>query len=307
MRRFIFQLTKYALVIFVISNLIAFGAQLSLQHSSMYKASFLVNNFQPEKQFDYFITGSSRGLTSIGSQEIDENLGTYGINLSQDDTGLPSHILMAEHFFESGYKSKYCVLAIDEAHFNSSILELNDNDYRMAPFINRTYIYDYFKEMEHGFIRPLTLSRYFPVFAYGYYNTELFFPSLLSLVKPSYRHRFDEKGDYTYPETNILTKQSEYDGNKEVEEVRITNSLISDFREYLKKQDCELILYIAPYSDLEITVLNSVEMDLINHSSLLSDPSLFFDPIHVNSKGKKVASEKFAEEFGRIIKEHQPK
>ncbi|NVJ86782.1 MAG: hypothetical protein HWE15_10790 [Algoriphagus sp.] len=295
MKKFLIQLSKYFLIIALIANLLALMSNFLLKRSSIFKASFLVNNFEPEQAFDYFIIGSSRGLTSIGSEEIDQKLTTKGINLSQDDTGLPSQLLMAKHFFESGFQSSYCILVLDEPDFEHSSMQINDNDYRMAPYLQREYIYDYFRKRERGIIRPYTLGKYVPAVLYAYYNTELFIPSLFTLFRPNYRHRFDKYGNYTYPD-NQLNTQNELLKPIQIQK-NISNPLLHTFEEYLRAKGCQLILYVAPYQGRELIIQNEFDIPLINHSSILLENSDFYDPIHLNNKGKIVASSFLAEEL----------
>lgn len=254
-----------------------------------------MNNFDPEQAFDYFIIGSSRGLTSIGSEEIDQKLTTRGINLSQDDTGLPSQLLMAKHFFESGFRASYCILVLDEPDFEHSSMQINDNDYRMAPYLQRDYIYDYFRERERGIIRPYTLGKYVPAVLYSYYNTELFIPSLFTLFRPTYRHRFDQYGNYTYPDSQL---NPENESLKFIQvQKKISNTLLYEFEEYLRTRGCQLILYVAPYENRELIIQQEVKAPLINHSSTLLENSYFYDPIHLNEKGKLEASSLLAKEL----------
>lgn len=304
MGEFLKNLIKYSVLIAVLCTSLALLAKHSLQQSSIFKASFLITNFPTSTHFDYFITGSSRGLTSISSRFLDHELGTNGINLSQDDTGLPNHILMAKHFFESGYRASHCILVVDESHFTYSPPVINDNDYRFGQFLDRKYIYDYFREKETGIRRPFTLGRYFPAYLYGYYNTELFYPAILGLVKPNYRLRFDEKGDYFYPDQTINLADTTTITKRWIKESAITNPLIEEFDSYLKKFGCQLVIYIAPYLDIEIKPLFDLEAPLINHSSLLNERNLFFDPIHVNTHGNAKASKALAEELRLLIQKN---
>lgn len=302
MGRFLIQIGKYFLITLILANALALLSQYSLLHSSIFKATFLINNFDPGVEFDYIISGSSRGLTSIGSKEIDQLISTNGINLSQDDTGLPSHIIMAKHFFESGYRSRHCILVLDDSHFENSSKEINDNDYRLAPFLHKPYIYSYFKEKEKGIMRPYTYGRFMPAILYGHYNTELFFPSLFTLIKPSYRHRFDSFGNYTYPEKageNSSAYEDEFKVSKKP--VTISNPMITEFKEYLKEHNCELVIYIAPYQNMDIIIENELDIPIINHSSALQDKILFYDPIHLNHLGMKEASLLLSQSLQKIM------
>ena len=102
MKLFILKIVKYVTVIILMANILGWTGDLILRKSSFFKPSFLLNNYKQGEQFDYFILGSSRGLTTLDSKQIDSSLSTKGINLSMDDTDLKTHLLMLNHFFKNG-------------------------------------------------------------------------------------------------------------------------------------------------------------------------------------------------------------
>ena len=298
MKRFLIKGLFYFSLFLIIGNILSFIGRHSLTKSSFFKPSFLINNFDENTPLDYVILGSSRGLTTLDSKIIDSELNLKGVNLSMDDTDLKSHILMLKHFYNSGYKTKYCILTLDEANFSKNSKKLGDNDYRFSPFINKSYVKEHFSTYEDGLIKPVAYSTYLPLICYSYYNLQIIPASGLSLIKPKLRHRFDEKGNYTYP---VLNKKNNKIKERILKQSEITNPLVSEILALTKEHGTELILYIAPYKDLEIG-FQKQEYNIINHSALTSNADLFYDNIHVNSDGRTFTTKSFCKTFSNLNK-----
>ena len=298
MKKFLIQIFAFLAVVLFLGNLIALVVDRQLGKSKFYKTNFIANLGESNSKFNYVLFGSSRGLTTLDTRLIDSTLSIKGINGSMDDTGLPSHFLMIQHFFESGSTADYCVLTIDQGHMKSSGTEINDNDYRFVPYSSRDYVLNYYQQYEKGIVRPLSSSRYFPLLAYSYYNMELFYPGLISWARPAFQNRFDEKGDYTYPDDS--THPPAVDRVETLLTV-ISNPLLLEVQEYLKSKNCKLILYIAPYYGKRLEVSNPNSFPLINHSEILKETSVFYDVDHVNPKGKLMATQQFISDFQEYI------
>ena len=284
----------------IIGNVIGFSANYFLKKSSFYKSSFLLNNFNSGNKLDYFVVGSSRGLTTINTTLIDKELNTKGVNLSMDDTDLKTQFLMIKHFFESNYKSDYLVLVLDANHFTHTSIELGNNDYRFAPFTERDYVKDHFKKYEKSTLNVLTNSNFNPFFAYSYYNLELLLPATLSVFKPKYRNKFDMFGNYSYPSSGH-GKNNENLKQEEIK-IEITNPIIKEVENYLNENNCKLIIYIAPYQQEKFIFNKDLNYSIINHSTVLEDKnSLFYDKQHVNSEGRKVITISFINNFKSLI------
>jgi hypothetical protein len=290
MKLFILKIVKYVTAIILMANVLGWTGDLILRKSSFFKPSFLLNNYKQGEQFDYFILGSSRGLTTLDSKQIDSSLSTKGINLSMDDTDLKTHLLMLNHFFKNGYKSKYCVLVLD--NLTSSGVKLGDNDYKFASFINEEYVKNHFKTYESTRLKPLFNSLYWPFLKYSYYNIQIIPPVLLSILNPKKRHRFDVNGNYTYP--NIKNK-SHKNKRIKIDTSRISNPLVNEFRKLCEINKTELIIYIAPYENLKIIL--DQEENIFNNSAVINDENLFYDAIHVNKEGRKAATNEFIKLF----------
>jgi len=288
MKFFLKQIALYGFFIFILLNLVALGSFWSLRKSTFYKPSFAVN--QDIANLDYIVLGSSTGLTTLNTVQIDSLTNWKGLNLSMDDTGLPSHYLMLKHFLVSGGHINKCVLAITPWDLANSNPSLGNNDHRFLPFIFNKEVKNHFRDLPTSGASPLFFSAFIPLYGLGYYNTELFYPSLIAFAKPEYRNRFDEKGNYVYPNlgkslsVNAI-KQSEYSFN---------NPYLEKIKLLCKEHKVKLILYQSPMLNQHQVSLKS--MDLINHSALLEqDTNLFYDEIHVNKKGRKIATKSFVD------------
>lgn len=289
MRRFISKLLIYTVLVLLLSNGIATLSLYSIGKSVLYKPQLLKNGV-PEKKFDYLILGSSTGLTTLDSKQIDEQLGTSGINLSMDDTSLNSHYLMLKYFFELKKETDYVVLCVLPWDLKNSSPNIGNNDYRFLSERNTNSINEYFREMPSKKTPILKHSLYLPIIAVSYYNIELFYPSIYTLLNPNNRNRFDDKGNYFYPLVNM-------DDNRSVKEldVVISNPYFTKIQELCKEKGVNLIVYQSPLYNTEINYYKNVY--IVNHSSLLQNSEHFYDYFHVDFEGRKICSEKFATEF----------
>jgi len=294
MKKFIKNIVIYAVIILVIGNMITFISNAFLKKSQFYKSCFLINNFKTNNKFNYFIVGSSRGLTTLNSKQIDKELGIKGVNLSMDDTGLNTQFLMIKHFYNSGFKSDYCILTLDDSHFRTTKEEIGNNDYRFVPFSDRCYVKEYYNRFDDSKLSLLKNSNINPFFTYGYYNLELFFPSILSAIKPKFRNKFDGSGNYSYP-----NRSSKYVIDK-IEKIqsKTSNPLIKEIEIFLKENNTKLIIYVAPYGKRKIDLVSNYT--LINHSNAIKEGKFFYDDIHVNSIGRDLATNLFIDSFSKI-------
>ncbi|ARN77655.1 hypothetical protein BST97_06405 [Nonlabens spongiae] len=295
MKKFLIKCGIYLVALILISNLICFGLMFSLRNSSFYKPYFLTSNFQEGQVFDYVILGSSRGLTTLDSQQIDEELNTSGLNISMDDTDLKSHLLMLKHFAASGFRSKKVVLTLDQSNFIKIDSTLGNNDYRFAAYGYKDYVRTHYESYEEGTVKPLSRSGYLPMLSYSYYNLELIAPSLMAVAQPKKRNKFDGFGNYSYPTNRSIKKQEKI----ETVSARFSNPILDAIQKICQEQNMELIIYIAPYADREIVIGdNESNFKVINHSGiLLNQEELFYDVIHVNKIGRQKATEYFIQEL----------
>ncbi|HEU4496907.1 MAG TPA: hypothetical protein VFR70_07635, partial [Flavobacterium sp.] len=203
MKKFLKKILIYGLLVFIFLNAAACCSLYFLRNSSFYKPSFLTHEIA-ENKFDYVVVGSSIGLTSLNTILIDSITNQSGLNLCIDDTSIASNYLMLQHFYKRGKKTKFCILSI--SHWDLAVEKpaLNNNDYRFLPYFCDDFVYQYYRDLEPGYFKPLALSHYFPAIGVCYYNTEIFYPSILAALQPDRRNRFDEKGNYYYPESGTV-------------------------------------------------------------------------------------------------------
>lgn len=285
MKKFILKLTKLTIIVYVLLNVIAYMSLWLLSTSEFYKPSYIANHFQENTQFDHVILGSSRGLTTINTNVIDEELNTKSVNLSIDDTGLPTHMLMLTHFFKQNLKTKKVILTLDKSFFSKNNNECSDNDYRFLPFVFNDYVSDYYHQYEQTTIKKLYFSKYSPFLGVAYYNLELFFPSLISSFKPNKHNRFDANGNYQYPNSSFVTTKKGAVGNKIID-----NPMLLELQRICEKNNARLFIYIAPMFNSELTVSTSLNMELINHTGIIKSSAGFYDNIHVNKYGREIAT-----------------
>lgn len=290
MKTFIKHISILVVSFLVLVNGIALVSLCILKNTTFYKPSFLVNSVK-EKQFDYIILGASTGLTTLNTKKIDKITGAKGINLSVDDTGMASHYLMLQHFLAEGKQTKYCVLAPSLSGLDTSLVRISDNDYRFLMFINRDYVYEYFSNIGHttkGIVSKN--SRWLPFLGISYYNAELFFPSLVCFINPKKRNRFDDRGNYAYPERNttFMGKQLK------IKNITFNNRYLNKIKQLCKTNNIELVFYFSPLRSQKITY-QPQEFLIIDHSFFLKEDMFFYDNIHVNSIGRRKTSESFAD------------
>jgi hypothetical protein len=290
MKKFIIALFKYGLLFFILVNAIAWCNLYFLRNSSFYKPGFLTYKVK-EKNLDYIVIGSSIGLTTLNTMLIDSITNKKGLNLSIDDTAISSNYLMLQHFFKQGKKAEYCILVISSWDLALNEPSLNDNDYRFLPYVAEEYVYNYYKNLEKGFFKPLTISHFFPAIGVCYYNTEIFYPSIIAAIKPNKRNRFDENGNYFYPEMGTVKP-------KKWASVKLDwrNPYLEKIAQLCKAQNTELIIYQAPILNTKI-INNTTLYNFINHANVITKKEYFFDEIHLNQDGRKETSTIFAKEL----------
>ena len=284
------------IAIILIANVLSFISLWGLKQGSFYKPSFLANEVQQD-DFDYIILGASTGLTSINTQVVDAISKTSGINLSIDDTNLPSQYLMLQHFLAQGKTTKICVLAPSVDGYNAVNEKLSDNDYRFLPYVSEPYVLDYYQQFSQTDAKLLALSKWQPMLGVAYFNAELFYPSLVSILSPQRHNRFDHYGNYTYPYKN--TESSEILESKMMP-LELNNEILERIRMLCDANDIKLVCYISPLK-LKTVVMGQTDYEVINHSDVLDDASYFYDAIHVNSKGRTFVSEQFAKDIMTYI------
>lgn len=294
MRKFITKIVVYAAFILLIGNGIAWLSLYFLGQSQLYKPQF-VKNGVTEKHFDYVVLGSSTGLTTLDTKQIDSTLKTTGLNISMDDTALNTHYLMLQYFYAQNKTTDFLVLAVTPWDLASEHPVLSDNDYRFFSEMRTDVVRDYYQTITYEGFPVLKYSTYLPILGVSYYNTEVFYPSLFAVIQPKKRNRFDDKGNYSYPSTGKPRETKA----KEVTAV-IKNPYFEKIKAFCAEKGIQLIVYQSP---LYKTKVELGEQNLvINHSDFLKEKELFYDNLHVDSEGRTKCSVDFAEKFGGILR-----
>ncbi|GAA3784336.1 hypothetical protein GCM10022271_15890 [Corallibacter vietnamensis] len=292
MKKFVKHIIGMLFGFVVVSQLVAFTSLLCLKNGSFYKPSFLENSVA-ETDFDYIVLGSSTGLTTINTNVLDSVLPGKGINLSIDDTALSSQYVMLQHFLALGKKTKICVLSASVSDYDRLHNKLSSNDYRFLPYVFTNYVSAYYNEFPEQHAQLLALSKWVPMFGIGYYNTELFYPAIISLLKPNKHNRFDNAGNYTYP---VRAIRDMHIINRKQVPVRFRNKYLARIQKLCDANDIKLICYLPPLQKEQATFVKS-DYHVINHTGLLNNTKYFYDDIHVNIYGRQLASEKLAVEL----------
>jgi len=290
MKNFLKTLSIYGISIFILLNLISFLCLYSLEKSSFYKQQFIRNGVA-EISFDYVILGSSTGLTTLDTKQIDSITGLKGLNISMDDSRLSAHYLMLKQFYAFGHRTHkmfLCVRPDDVSDLNPII---NGNDYRFLPHARDENVRQYFSEMKGKDKWIYQLTAYVPLVGVSYFNSELFFPGILATLQPKRRNLFDDKGNFSYPVNKSASKLLE-ENKEKAQNVRIKNPYFFKIAAFCKRNNITLIVYQSPIHNLKLIYDN--DFPLINHSSLFDDAALFYDKIHVNKRGRKICSDKVA-------------
>lgn len=291
MKKFLTKITFYTFFILLIGNATAYLSLYVLGKSQLYKNQF-VKNGVAATQFDYVVLGSSTGLTTLDTKLIDEKIHTSGLNISMDDTSLSSHYLMLQFFLSLGKKTKQLVLCVTPDDLQNPINKLNNNDYRFLTEVQDSLVYNYYNRLEDKGLKVLTYSKFFPILGISYYNNELFYPSFYAFLKPNKRNRFDDKGNYTYPQ--IINNLSEvgFASSK----TNYVNPSFLKIQKLCQQKGIELIVYQSPIYRTNVVFPTTNEFKIINHSKILPE-DLFYDNIHVNSKGRTFCTLAFCEEM----------
>ena len=296
MKHFIQRLAVFWFATLAIATGLSAACLWQLRQSAFYKPAFLVNAV-PEDRFDYIVLGASTGLTTLDTKTIDSILPTRGLNLAVDDTSMPGHYLMLQHFLAQGKKTTYCILAPNNLNFGTEHDALSNNDYRFLMYVNRPYVQDYYRQFSGRTARLLQGSAWFPVLGVAYYNAELFYPALLSLTDSQRRHRFDDRGNYAYPQAvhTLPTGQT-----RAVKSLRFTNPYLEKIKALCAQHKITLLCYVSPMASTTIAA-DTENYQVINHSDLLTDTSLFYDEVHVNRAGRNRVGKAFATQWASLL------
>ena len=295
MKKFLKTITIYGFSIFIVLNLISFLCLYSLEKSSFYKQQFVKNGVK-ETVFDYVILGSSTGLTTLDSKQIDSISGLNGLNISMDDSSLSAHYLILQQFYNFGHQTKEIVLCVIPKDLSNPNPRINGNDYRFLPHANDANVKEYFSEMEGDNKWIYQVTSFLPIVGVSYFNSELFFPGILAAFKPQKRNLFDDRGNFSYPVSRSTSKGLEQI-NKKTQKVDVVNPYFIKIVDFCKQNNIQLTVYQSPIYNTQLVYDSNFQV--INHASLLTDVSLFYDKIHVNRNGRTICSREIGAYFSK--------
>lgn len=296
MKDFIKHILYLLLITLGVATLFSESSLYFLRQGSFYKPSFVSNSLS-HTNYDYIVIGSSIGLTTLNTVALDSITELQGVNLSMDDTGIGAHYLMLKHFLAEGKTTRYCVLSTSAASLSTLHPTMSTNDYRFLPYIRRDYVSSYFDTQKAWEPKLISLSRYFSVAGVSYYNAELFYPSLLSIYKPSLHNRFDSSGNFHYP---MDTSKNHQSFSSEAMPIKLQNPYLKALKSLCEKNAIQLVVYIPPIKGKKV-VVDTTDYFIVNHSSVFSDSYYFNDLIHVNFEGRTLASSLFADALKTLV------
>lgn len=294
MRKFLKHFFIRTFLFLAVFQVLAIGFLVILGKGSFYKPQYMQNHFVDEK-LDYLILGSSLGLTTLDANQIDSALNLNGYNASMDDTDLSVHLMVLEEFCRVNPAPDFVVLSVSPYDLRAEKVEISDNAYRFLTYTDSPIVKSYFSQKDDTFLGVFRNYQIIPFVSVAYFNKEIIFPALLSIVKPDYQYRFDEKGNYSYPKRS---------GDKELVSefssinYHIGNQKFQEIVEFCNSRNINLIVYQSPIYDQTIVDDSIPKVGLfVNHSSFLTEKEFFYDNIHVNSEGRFLCTQDFIEKF----------
>ncbi len=296
MKKFIYKSLLFCVAVFVVLNAISWIVLEIHRNASLFKPSFVTNQIAGET-FDYIILGSSVGYTGVNANVIDSITMMNGINLAMDGTNALTQSAMLTHFLNSGCRTKYCILALDEGRSNILRDDFCMNDFQFLPFISNKSIYNIYRNREKalGGSYFRTLTGYIPMLGVTYYNAQIFYSSLLAIMNPDRRHHFDKKGVGQYPNGHTFDIDN-IEFSEEV--VEITNSSILDIKQICLNNNIEIIYYLPPKFNCISTVEDNDKISIINFRDRFNDNhTYFYDAVHLNVAGRDKISTDLASEL----------
>lgn len=274
MKSFLFYLFKILVIAFLIVELSGFLLLRSFRETMFYKTNHAHAN--SDAHYRYIILGSSRGLTSINTRKL--GVGDTGFNYSMDDTGLSSHRLMLQHLVYHNISADTLFLVYENEL--ERIDKIASSDYRFLPFVSLPYVKNYIKQKNAP--GQFMLANLFPFIPLGYYNVELFFPSLYTITDRQFKYRYNDVGDYDYPVSDFRFDDLEY---VEVE-LNFNNDELREISRICRERDVKLILLIVPAFRVNYKISGGERYEIIDLSKESLLPINFYDRIHLNKTGK---------------------
>lgn len=269
----------YGVFLLVLLNLIGLGLDYYLINTNVFKPYIVAKSKSlPEN----IILGSSRALTGICADSLTNWTGEEWYNLSIDDTPIETHALLYQMLVESENVPKRLVLQYDNSSISEKKGNLFDRDFQFMSLVLKpsSALRNYFSKSDWA-----SIYYYVPMVKYFTFNTELLGAIIQSLRNRNYQHRFNEFGDYTYPQSSFRSNCKTEDQIKNVE---LQNAVLLSLIDDCKNNGTDLIIYTAPYRCKSVKLLNSHDefLTYYNFSEIYKSDDFFSDEIHLNSFGR---------------------
>lgn len=278
MSSFLKRILLYLFVAFFVVETISFIIVYTLLNSQFYK-NFDIYNDPKVREANLLILGSSRGLTTINTQLLEDSLNTKAYNLSMDDTRISLHRVLLELVIQNTAIPDSIILVYDES---KNLNKKSGNDHRLLPLIHHNrVVFEYYKKYYGSW--QAYLYNALPFLYLGKYNIDLLFPSIFALKDNTYKYRANQYGDYMYPVSSNTDDQNKYT-EKHVS-LSCENPEFIKIREICNEYDISLIVYLAPILSQKQT-LSCPNVIVINHSQLFSSHKEMYDVQHVNPMGR---------------------
>ena len=274
------------LSIFIILNVFGLILDYQLRLSNVFKVNILFNKKLPEN----LILGSSRSLTGINTELLSKLTKKQWYNLSMDDTKTETHLLFFNLLVSLNKIPKCALLQYDRQNLNLDSFKFFDNDYQFLPFLNTNQIIDDYFCSKPNYV----FFKYLPIYKYVYFNTELLFPSILSIFNSGYHHKFIEKtGDYDYPNDYTMKYSKTKFGKRSI---HLKNSLVDSCVSICNKCNIQLYIYTAPIYHVHTNTDRTMN-NYFDFSDIYLNAEQFSDDFHIAHKTKNDFTTKLSKIF----------
>ena len=286
MKRFVRFLAINVLVLFALQYVLGFLLDGVYKRSSIFKTNIIYSKSYGIASKDVLILGGSRGLTGLNSRFLADKTHKSMFNLATDDTQLPIHLMQLKMLVARGIKPKYILLDL------LSTDGYSHNALRFMPLIGDPDVDAFFVKYNGG--AWLTLQKVFPLYKYVYFNVELLYPSLLAARNRKYQYRSDENGDYCYPD---VVGQIKKDSLSVM--ALAASPTFDSFSKICSDNGIKMVAIVEPFYKTAVTTGYG---GVINFSTLYNDrPDLFFDAMHLNSRGRDAYNVVVADTLSKIF------
>ena len=310
------KLGIYILITIILSYLIRDLIYVGIRKNTMGEYDKLNTIFQKQNHYDMLFMGSSRAESHFNPQIIDSIIHTDSYNIGLAGITTPLALACLESYLIHSSMPKYVVLNIDFHSFTGN----EDTIYRFPkyfPYLSNNLLYEKLKEKDKRFYwfkwipfysMPFFSDKYLDASFRGYLGLRNESDKLYvkGYVPVSYEYAKDaDTLGYYYYDHMLMPKEEVFQS---------IDSIIGVCR----KNAIQLVWVISPvYHKLTESVINRNELlhrlkevaksnNIVlfdyTYDSLCYNKYLFNDPGHLNEKGSRSFSVKFAQDFCNISK-----